>query len=193
MAGERPGHGPLHLSDSVRLKCRQSEERKSWSRSLSSSSLVAPGKAVRFLDRAERRRSSQRPSTPTEKAAMAKSNCGFPQKDRVNLGKNTAPPKERGPAPHLKPCRPSRRGWGSPGFREESCRGSTPSPGNCAENSSKCLRGRGSSLLIRGDTGAEGGSPMLRRGKDRARGNSSSVEGLVKGRGSADSPSVTHG
>lgn len=38
-----------HLRDSVRLKWRQSEERKSWSRSLSSSSLAPPGKAVRFL------------------------------------------------------------------------------------------------------------------------------------------------
>ena len=48
--GGRPSHEPPHLRDSVRLKCRQSEERKSWSRSLSSSSLVSPGKAVRFLE-----------------------------------------------------------------------------------------------------------------------------------------------
>ena len=48
--GGRPSHEPPYLRDSVRLKCRQSEERKSWSRSLSSSSLVSPGKAVRFLE-----------------------------------------------------------------------------------------------------------------------------------------------
>lgn len=48
--GGRPSHEPPYLRDSVRLKCRQSEERKSWSRSLSSSSLASPEKAVRFLD-----------------------------------------------------------------------------------------------------------------------------------------------
>lgn len=45
-----PAVNPPYLKDSVRLTCRQSEERKSWSRSLSSSSLAPLVKAVRFLE-----------------------------------------------------------------------------------------------------------------------------------------------
>lgn len=92
---------PSHLRDSVRLKCRQSEERKSWSRSPSSSSLAPPGKAVRFLGEAGRGHDPRLPSTPpsTETAMMAREQSGSPQKEKVTLGKKThsARPKERGP------------------------------------------------------------------------------------------------
>lgn len=88
--GRRSGEdGPAvtlsHLRDSVRLKCRQSEERKSWSRSLSSSSLVPPGKAVRFLKGGR-------------EEASIRDCAALPHHQKDNDGKRTtlAPFKKRG-------------------------------------------------------------------------------------------------
>lgn len=65
-----------HLRDSVRLKWRQSEARKSWSRSLSSSSLAPPGKAVRFLKESRGGSSQRLPGTGRQQGALGDSNFG---------------------------------------------------------------------------------------------------------------------
>lgn len=70
--GGAPALGPPHLRDSVRLKCRQSEERKSWSRSGSSRSPAPPGSAVRFLERGRKEAVVAAAQLPPEKALMAK-------------------------------------------------------------------------------------------------------------------------
>lgn len=93
--------------------------------------------------------------------------CRLPTKWRVNLegwGDPLSTPK-RGASAHLKLGRPAGLGWGSSRPWEGRRGGSA---GSCAENSSKCLRGRGSSLLVRGEMGAGGGSLMLRAGEDGA-------------------------
>lgn len=95
----------------------------------------------------------------------------LPSKSKGELGEEDTPESKRA---HLKLGRPSRLGWGSWGPWEGSWRDWTPRTGSCAENSSRCLRGRGSSplMLIRGETGAGGGSLML-CGEDGAQEKSS--------------------
>ena len=99
-------------------------------------------------------------------------NLALSQKGKVTLGEKThsAPLKQRGPSPHLKLGRPVGLGWGSSGSWKGCWGCSAPWTGSCAENSSKCLRGRDSPLLIRGEMEAGGGSLMLWIEKDGARG-----------------------
>lgn len=144
------------------MKWRQSEERKSWSRSLSSSSLAPLGKAVRFLKKNKLPRDCLAQGTikapgPRATLALCHAEAGL---------RKTYSYRRRGPlASHLKLGLPAGLGCCSSGPWAASWRGSVPGGGSCSKNPSRCLWGRGSSLLIRGETGAGGDSLMLWAGK----------------------------